>query len=403
MVLGYGGFLGLSSKDYRAELKDRTDQQLQEQEIIKLRRQFLYGALMGGGLSAAPVTLGGSLITVGISGRKYRVADRKLDLIREELKSRGIAPHKLEIKDVAIPVTAGVASLGVGAGLDIGLSELAHIGNVVGAGPIGITSSLEVTPLDSISAGAANASNAVEGFADGFLNQGTVIAQGGITIRDALESTADPSAIAQPAQSILFDQAQLHEMIASASGEQLGQAAALHLQSVTGQVVAMQCTFWACESLENPDHFRRAVNHLGCSRLYGLQHSDYLCCAACGGSIKSGQYMRQYHPSFCQSAQGLHQFAVDNLTEVHFSDCCQCRSDEYDLCLPCFDGGTRCNCGPSKLRCLQLALNINAKVERCRSAAKIRRQQNFPYLRCDVCRHDVKQGRYYGKASYLGR
>lgn len=111
MGLGYGGFLGLSSAEYRAQLKERTDEELQHQEIAKLRSMMSSAFAVGTGISGAVLTAGGTLILAGLSGRKYRVAGRKRALVQEELTCRGIPLHALELKDFAIPVVASMAGV----------------------------------------------------------------------------------------------------------------------------------------------------------------------------------------------------------------------------------------------------------------------------------------------------
>lgn len=104
MVLGYGNFLGLSTFKYKTKLRGQTLQDLKKQEIVKIRMQFASMWTVASGIGWAYFTFGGSLIVSGMGGRKWRVADRKLKLIREELARRGEPIHKVDWKDVMVPL-----------------------------------------------------------------------------------------------------------------------------------------------------------------------------------------------------------------------------------------------------------------------------------------------------------
>lgn len=82
-------------------------------------------------------------------------------------------------------------------------------------------------------------------------------------------------------------------------------------------------------------------------------------------------------------------------------DCCECHSDDYELCLPCYKRGKRCKCcAPWGLHCLQLAFNSNADCEESQLAVKARLQRPGR-LTCDICARHIKQGRYYGERVQL--
>lgn len=100
MVLGYGGFLGLSSAEYRAELKERTDEALQKQEIAKLR---------------------------GMMSSSFAMA-------------AGIPLHTLELKDIAKPVVASTAGVAAGG---VFLDSAGQVGSIEGVGQGSISTQLE--------------------------------------------------------------------------------------------------------------------------------------------------------------------------------------------------------------------------------------------------------------------
>lgn len=403
MVLGYGGFLGLSTYDYRQELKTKTNKDLQTQEIVKLRRMFTCAYIAAGGLGGAAFTFGGSLIAVGISGRRWRVADRKLGLIREELTRRGIPHHKLKTKDVLIPAVSCLIGGAVAHGIDFGLGELVDVGNAQIDGPIRESESLNLTPLDEVFAGVEQPGAAAAGLLNGFLHQGHVISDGGVQIHEAINNTASlaPSPDATAA-SIIIDPEQLCQTIALATGTEMGQAPALQSEDLAGYSLAWTAATYAMEAFENPDHYRKAVKHLGCRRFYGLK-PNHLSCDGCKQAIPSGQYMREHHHNYSpdpQTIRGLHysDFGCHSANTVFLLDCCQCESDNYDLCLSCYNGGKRCRCGRANaigLHKLQVAIQGNADFVQCRGT--IRDRQSYSSKDCDGCKARISQGRYYRK------
>lgn len=107
---------------------------------------------------------GGSLIVSGIGGRKWRVADRKLKLIREELASRGEQLHKVDWKDVAIPLTASAIGTVAGVGIETGIGSLIHVSDAITTSFSGNSSAITDPELQAI---LSNPSTAAHGFIEG--------------------------------------------------------------------------------------------------------------------------------------------------------------------------------------------------------------------------------------------
>lgn len=61
MVLGYGGFLGLSTREYKEKLRNAHASDLKKQERVKIRAQIAYTTLHHVSESAVKDTLRGSL------------------------------------------------------------------------------------------------------------------------------------------------------------------------------------------------------------------------------------------------------------------------------------------------------------------------------------------------------
>lgn len=81
-------------------------------------------------------------------------------------------------------------------------------------------------------------------------------------------------------------------------------------------------------------------------------------------------------------------------------NCCDCYSDDFDMCVPCYTRGWRCGCSRAPGHSLQVTFNGNANCEQSRLAAKARAQRPVPRY-CDVCAGSFTQGRYYGKRVQL--
>ncbi|PHH76813.1 hypothetical protein CDD80_1191 [Ophiocordyceps camponoti-rufipedis] len=116
-----GDFFSFSEAEYKTRIAHYTTQRLQQQEILKTRQRISSSFSIVSGIGAAPVSGGATLAVSAYGGRRLHVARKKLRLIEAELLKRGQPLHKLQKRDVIIPVTAGVA----GAGLGFGIDELA--------------------------------------------------------------------------------------------------------------------------------------------------------------------------------------------------------------------------------------------------------------------------------------
>lgn len=82
---------------------------------------------MTSGICFASFTHRGSLIVTVVGGRKWRVTGRKLKMIREELARHKVPPHKVDRKDLAIPISACGFGTAAGVGIDVGLGSFVSI------------------------------------------------------------------------------------------------------------------------------------------------------------------------------------------------------------------------------------------------------------------------------------
>ncbi|KAF4592466.1 hypothetical protein GQ602_002765 [Ophiocordyceps camponoti-floridani] len=113
-----GDFFSFSKAEYKTRVASYTTQRLQEQQILKTRQRISSSFSIGSGVVAAPVSGGATLAVSAYGSRRLHVARKKLRLIEEELVKRGQPLHKLQKRDVLIPVIAGIFGLGLGFGID---------------------------------------------------------------------------------------------------------------------------------------------------------------------------------------------------------------------------------------------------------------------------------------------
>lgn len=179
MPLGYGGFLGLSSNKYRAKLRGQTNQELQAQEINEMRRLFSCAYGVCGGIATSFFTCGGTLVVAAVSGREWRVADRKLEMIREELTSRGIPIHELEAKYVVIPLAGCLLGSAVGIGVDEVAGQMVSIGDFTTGGPDNTLDAMGLTGTETPASGLMHHPvAALHGLEQGVQGQGHEISEG---------------------------------------------------------------------------------------------------------------------------------------------------------------------------------------------------------------------------------
>jgi hypothetical protein len=300
MVLGYGGFFGLSSTEYREKLKHADINDLKQQEIVKTRTRIAAGLTAYLGLLATVPSYGGSLVMSAVQARRMRVAHRKLELIRQELTRRGVLLPELRKRDIAVPATGVAIGAGVGMGLDVALGSFIAAGDFFVGGPSTTSEDIDASITEELHAILARPDALSEEFSAGFHEEGDLLSAGahgisgsnGVDNTTALTMYASASHLHLPDAGSLTSDAYIpsaisaDEAIAKLVGEQLGLAAAVALESNAGDVVISQLAVWIIEAFEDlPDYSR-------CSRGFG---TTWLVCDGCSKDIDTGTYMRKYH------------------------------------------------------------------------------------------------------------
>ncbi|KAK3075001.1 hypothetical protein LTR53_002098 [Teratosphaeriaceae sp. CCFEE 6253] len=122
--------------EFAARLATLRDDELMKLDIHNCRTTHsgAYGAAIGA--AQAPVTHGVSLVGTAIGLRRVNVAQRRLEMIHQELASRGLPAHRQTKRDYLIPLGVAALSTGVVAGVHAlpfpGIADAAAALGVVG-------------------------------------------------------------------------------------------------------------------------------------------------------------------------------------------------------------------------------------------------------------------------------
>ncbi|KAF5716159.1 hypothetical protein FMUND_6502 [Fusarium mundagurra] len=121
-----GDFLDFNKTEYAHRISHYDIDRLRKQEIVKTR-QITAGIISShiGGWGTV-VSSGGTLVLSAIAIRRVYVAESKLELIRAELKKRDVPLHKLQKRDILIPLGACAAGFGVGHVFDQAAVHVTH-------------------------------------------------------------------------------------------------------------------------------------------------------------------------------------------------------------------------------------------------------------------------------------
>lgn len=152
-------FFNFSKTEYAHRISFYDLDRLRKQEIVKTRQITAAFCSVQTGAWGAVATSGGTLVLSAIGLRRLHVAESKLKLIQAELTKRDIPLHKLQKRDVMIPLWACVAGMGVGSAVDEAAS---HVTNTIavkaGLFPgCSAAHALSMNPGDSISGAAHGA------------------------------------------------------------------------------------------------------------------------------------------------------------------------------------------------------------------------------------------------------
>ncbi len=110
-IPGYKDFFGLDDKAYQQKLRETSIERLHDVLHAKTQAAVSAAVSIGNGIGLAPFTHGGSLVLVLDGGRRFTVANRKLEMTFDELEARGVVNAKQNWKDAVFPAVAGMAGM----------------------------------------------------------------------------------------------------------------------------------------------------------------------------------------------------------------------------------------------------------------------------------------------------
>ncbi|KAF9760739.1 uncharacterized protein BKA55DRAFT_544803 [Fusarium redolens] len=121
-----GDFFDFDKTEYAHRISHYDLDRLRKQEIVKTRQITAAFCSAQIGTLTALATSGGTFLLSAIGFRRLHVAESKLKLIRAELKKRDVPLHKLQKRDVLIPLGACAVGFGVGHGFDEAAIHVTH-------------------------------------------------------------------------------------------------------------------------------------------------------------------------------------------------------------------------------------------------------------------------------------
>jgi hypothetical protein len=116
--MGFNDLLEFDETAYAARISRLPTEELMEREIEKLRQHNGAEFAIGGTIGAAFFTYGATLLVTPYHWRRLHIADRKLEMVNEELNRRGQELHKKQKRDYLIPIGCAVLVSGIGIGLE---------------------------------------------------------------------------------------------------------------------------------------------------------------------------------------------------------------------------------------------------------------------------------------------
>jgi hypothetical protein len=272
-------FFGCDWDEYAQRISGYTTERLCKQEVVKTRQVVSASCTIGGGIGGAAFTMGGTLAVAAYGSRRFRVANKKLKLIRAELTQRSVPLHTLDYKDFLIPFGASIIGLGAGIGLDqVAMAVTNTIPMEVQIGsPTGST---------AINAVTANPGDAVQSIVPGFTEQ---IDEMGLALHGVGEGIIPGSDLSQAmlaAHTSWVAAPDLESAVGFYAGMLMAQAAEKSIVSL----ISAQCAWSLMEAVSSMDTSR---TRLPCARIVGMPVQ----CDHCSTAMISGTYWRKSHPT----------------------------------------------------------------------------------------------------------
>ena len=116
--MGLADFIEFDDEAYKMKVATLSTAELRQREVLKTRQQVSAAASVGIGAASAWAVGPIGLAVATCGWRRGHIADQKRDIIRDELKRRGVALHERTVADVAIPTLISLATATISAGAD---------------------------------------------------------------------------------------------------------------------------------------------------------------------------------------------------------------------------------------------------------------------------------------------
>ncbi|KAI5866316.1 hypothetical protein GGS23DRAFT_381276 [Durotheca rogersii] len=201
--MGISETLQFDADEYRREVAGYSASRLLSVEAPTARKLVASTVAVGGGMGSAVMTGGLSLGFAAYKMRSAWVSDKKRAIQHAELVKRGIAPHHIDVKDVAVGATVGLVGIGVGV----------EVGDLIEG----------VTNVEQMGAGLPEGANESTGLTTNF----DAAADGAVAQIEQLGNAVaggDPTALATPAADAIAHHAGMVQ--AQIIEEQIGSTAA---------------------------------------------------------------------------------------------------------------------------------------------------------------------------------
>lgn len=279
---GVGDFFDLDEDEFENRISNYSDDKLKSQEVMQGRNEIAGSWTRGTGVGASVGALatGGLSLPLGVplaayGWRRKAVATKKKEMIENEVRRRGMKLHEPSFRDAAIPMTAGLVSLGVGVGMDDAFNNLTCTDMRGDQVPTGSAAQQAVVQDPGRTSDAMLA-----GVKEQYHEMSTALGNTNSTIPGTCSLPPDfnPAEISWAAAPNASDAAGMYYGMLLAQGVELG----------TAKLVLYECSWLIMERFESQ---KKAAYNLPCLHLLGAYSAS---CSHCQSNIKGGLYWRKF-------------------------------------------------------------------------------------------------------------
>ncbi|TIC99156.1 hypothetical protein CH35J_006238 [Colletotrichum higginsianum] len=353
-------FFDFDEREYAVRISTYETDQLRKQEIVKTRQIYAASGSIGAGVGGAAFTAGATLVVTGYGARRYYVANKKLQLIQQEVTNRGYSLHEFQKRDFLIPVTASMISVGLGAGLGSIAAASTNTSLMVDGGFV-------PSDMSVVEALVTNPGDTIGGALDGAAQQSYEMVQAGLGVAAGTLPGTDECAQVLAQNTVWVPADSASQAVGFQAGMVLAQAAEKAFVGLASNAIAtfVMEGIW---SIQMSREFASCPRHLGVTKLT---------CRMCN----------------------------ENISDSWYWHCCECNFDNYDLCTGCYKKGARCPGESHTLKPVQKAENpdfvpgisndLYASTKVPLGTYDVKESMSRPMFQCGCCSAIVYQGMRY--------